>query len=356
MNKFKYIDVSGVGNSGKSALVDLLREYEDKIWAPHFQFEFDLLRVPGGLFDLRYGLVENWSHIRSNYAYMRFQKVAAKMGGNGKRKSLIDLACNYGTSYQIFFNHKFHEYTDQFLKNFVVGKYDAFWPYDMLDDNFLIRFFKKFCLKFKLQKSLLSNVSLFNGDNFDHLAHIYIDNLFREVMGAKDKGDRSIILNNSFEPYNPEVGLNIFEGSRSIIVVRDPRDIYVSGKNVFSMKEEDKKLMASDNDGVNKSFLGADDLNIYIARMNLYLSNITKSGDRIKIIKFENLILKFEETKKEIEDFLGFHSRDHLLPNKFLKTSESAKNIGKWKLYSNQDEIKYMEEQMKSHSWVFHNE
>ena len=40
----RYIDVSGVGNSGKSAVVDLLREV-DEIYVPDFQFEFDLIPI-----------------------------------------------------------------------------------------------------------------------------------------------------------------------------------------------------------------------------------------------------------------------------------------------------------------------
>ena len=47
----RFVDVSGVGNSGKSAASDILREF-DRFWVPPFDFEFDLIRGPGGLLEL----------------------------------------------------------------------------------------------------------------------------------------------------------------------------------------------------------------------------------------------------------------------------------------------------------------
>lgn len=46
-----FIDVYGVGNSGKGALVDLLREL-DGIYVPEWSFEFDMIRLPVGLLDI----------------------------------------------------------------------------------------------------------------------------------------------------------------------------------------------------------------------------------------------------------------------------------------------------------------
>ena len=46
-----FIDVCGVGNSGKGALVDLLRELNDKYFL-EWSFEFGMLRFPDGFFDI----------------------------------------------------------------------------------------------------------------------------------------------------------------------------------------------------------------------------------------------------------------------------------------------------------------
>ena len=54
-----FIDVAGTGNSGKGAFVDLLREFDD-FFVPEWFFEFDLIRIPGGLLDFRHCLVEIW--------------------------------------------------------------------------------------------------------------------------------------------------------------------------------------------------------------------------------------------------------------------------------------------------------
>ena len=75
----KFIDVSGIGNSGKSAVVDFLREIED-IHVPNFQFEFDLIRTKDGLLDLRNSVNNDWSPVRSGIAYKLFTKKVMRMG------------------------------------------------------------------------------------------------------------------------------------------------------------------------------------------------------------------------------------------------------------------------------------
>lgn len=81
MANLAFIDVSGVGNSGKSTAADLLREI-DGLFVPHFQFEFDFLPVRGGLIDLRHALLEDWSPIRSHAGIIAFLDAASRMGRN----------------------------------------------------------------------------------------------------------------------------------------------------------------------------------------------------------------------------------------------------------------------------------
>ena len=55
-----HVDIAGFGNSGKSIVSDYLKEFKN-IYVPRKDFEFNLLRGPGGLIDMHYGLVENWT-------------------------------------------------------------------------------------------------------------------------------------------------------------------------------------------------------------------------------------------------------------------------------------------------------
>ena len=67
----KHVDITGLGNSGKAIVSDYLMEFNN-IYVPRKDFEFNLLRAPGGLMDMYYGLVENWTPIRSDDSIRRF--------------------------------------------------------------------------------------------------------------------------------------------------------------------------------------------------------------------------------------------------------------------------------------------
>ena len=56
-----------------------------------------------------------------------------------------------------------------------------------------------------------------------------------------------------------------------------------------------------------------------------------KFRNRIKIIKFENLILDYSKKIGEIFDWLKIKKSDHIYPKKYLIPEVSSKNVGIWK-------------------------
>lgn len=66
----KIVDLSGFMFSGKSAASDILREFSG-VFVPNYLVEFDLLRMPGGLIDLK-NAVMDWSPVRTYGAVCRF--------------------------------------------------------------------------------------------------------------------------------------------------------------------------------------------------------------------------------------------------------------------------------------------
>ena len=73
-SKYKFIDVSGLGHSGKTAVMDLLSEIEG-FHLNNTVFEFNLLRLPDGIFDLKWAVYDNWSLVRSDFAIKRFKQL-----------------------------------------------------------------------------------------------------------------------------------------------------------------------------------------------------------------------------------------------------------------------------------------
>jgi hypothetical protein len=347
MNSFRFVDVSGLGNAGKTAVVDFLKGFES-IHASEFSFEFDLIRLPNGIIDLHHHLVEDWSPVRSNYALRAFEDLCFRMAGSEKRKNLKAFFLSSGQGYQSRFKGHFLSLSQSYLRSFILDEYKAFWPYYLIEDSPLVRAYKKTLLKLKAKKKLLSPIYLADGKDFSQKTTQFVTQLFSNVI-PKDKN--WVVLNNTFEPFNPEKSLNILNDSKAILVYRDPRDVYVSGLNAYKAGK-DAHLQAFDNNGINKSFLGGDNIETFIKRQNLYFSKLTKSTDpRLKIIRFEDFVLNHEAYKKDLIEFLGLEADAHKEIGKYFQPEKSAQNIGIWKKYSNQKEIKYIEDHLDS-KWI----
>ena len=337
-----FIDISGVGNAGKSAVVDLLREM-DNFYVPEYWFEFDMMRVPGGLLDFRHCLLEDWSPVRSHAAYHEFLDVISKMGRDPAPWDIPGLMSITSQRYDRRFNGKFCELSQEFADHFKVGKYKAEWPYDGLRESGAFRLLKKIGRHFGFRMSFFKDVLLMDGHDFDEVARNYVENLYRSFI---PQSCDYVAFNNAFEPFNPIPGLDMLR-AKQIIVTRDPRDIYVSGLNSHNVKSIDKSLLAFDNDGLSKAFLASDDLDTFVLRYRLYHDHLY-NGDRKDVlhIKFEELIMNHETHIKMILEFLDIDPARHIRPNSRFIPAESRKNIGLWKKYSRQDEIRFIESQL----------
>ena len=341
----KFVDISGVGNSGKGALVDLLRELDD-FYVPEYWFEFDLLRVPGGLLDFRHCLLEDWSPIRSHAAYHKFIDVVNKMGLDPAPWDVYGLIRSSGQRYDGRFNGQFRELSLQLADQFKVGTYKAEWGYDNLREGDFARLVKRIFRRFGFRRSMLDNVILMDGRDFDKIAKSYLEHLYRLLIPSTCD---HVVFNNGFEPFNPEPGLSML-GARQIVVTRDPRDVYVSGLSRHNLNDKDKSLVAFDNDGLSKSFLATDNLDTFVQRYRLYHEQLFDGfSSDVLHLKFENLLLDHEVQIKLILDFLRIDSARHTRPNTFFVPTESAKNVGLWRNFSRKDEIRFIESQLSEY-------
>lgn len=341
--QISFIDVSGVGNSGKSAVVDLLREVA-AVYAPEYWFEFDFIRVPGGLLDLRNHLVADWSPIRSHAAVHAFLGVVDKMGRDPAWWDIPGLLACTSQRYDRRFLGRFSQLSKEFVRSFVIGSYRAEWPYDDLRENSLIRFGRKILRRLGARRDLSRDVLLVDGAEFDLRGTAFLQKLFQEIIEAETEW---VVLNNGFEPFNPLPALDMISGSRQIVVTRDPRDIYVSGLNAHSVGGNDKGLLAFDNDGMNKSFLATDDLNLFIRRYRLFHEKLYDGGDpRVFRVRFEDLVRDYEISVARLLGFLGMAPECHVRPRTCFDPDRSSRNIALWRSYSRKDEIGYIEQHL----------
>jgi len=334
---FRYIDVSGVGNSGKSAVVDLLREV-DGIYVPEYWFEFDIIRIPNGLLDLRHRLVSDWSPIRAHYAVHAFLDTVEMLGRNPEWWDLVGLSRSTAR-YDRRFAGEFTRCSRDFALSFVRARYFAEW-YDDPHEARLVHLWRKVLRKLGMRMRLRREVMIADGDQFDAKARNYLDGLYAGIVAP---GTDRVILNNGLEPYNPVPGLDMLAGAHQIVVTRDPRDVYVSGLNHHRVAAADRAFLASDNDGLNKGFLATDDLAIFVERFRTYHRHLYAGNDpRILRLRFEDFLLDHEIARARAFAFLGLDPKRHARAGQHLQPAVSAKNVGLWKHYSRRDEIEYI--------------
>jgi hypothetical protein len=351
----KIIDVSGTGHSGHSAAVDLLSEV-DGIKCHYSLFHFELMRQPGGIYDLLWAINDNWSEIRTDFALKMFLRHIKGLNESYKE--------NLGPNFESITNNYFNSLVEETLQT---DWFDSIY----FTDNNTKQFIKDLLSKLGMLnlavsiKSLLNNnrilsskieyqgahtVYLSSGHEFkektiDYINKILTDNIENEFD--------TVVINNSFDPYRANRALELLKNAYSIIIVRDPRDIYAS---LFNKKEgfrtnfekHDKRLTFDYLTSQRIGFLGADNLSKFIYRQKLTRSKLleTKSHKRKLIIRFEDLINNYEETVKLIFDHLDIDSLKHKFKKTSLIPENSASNIGIWKNHNKLDEISLIEAEL----------
>lgn len=333
----KIIDVCGYGHSGKGILTDFFKEFEN--FTVHDSlFEFNLLRIQGGIIDLKHNLVDNWSPIRSDSAVRRFKNLIKKIGTKASLSNLYSLGTSTGNNYDYFFNNKFIELSNEYIDKLILDSAKKTWPYRKIDESFIEIFYSRLKNKiFKIEKE--HEFFLVSSNNFMDSTRSYLDKLFLNYKNYKSK---IIVTNNMIEPYNPSYSLNFFYNAKSIIVQRDPRDIYaslyVNNENKFLPNYLKKSALWKQK----KSFLLAYDIDKFILQQkNLYdNSNISNDCDKVLRIRFEDVILNYEESRKKILRFTEISEKKHIKKFQYFNPKFSSKNVGIWKQKQNDTNIK----------------
>lgn len=336
----KIIDVSGFGHSGKSAVSEFLTDHEGFYSFP-MNVEFELFRVRGGLVDLYYSLYHNWNLIRTKESLLAFEKLVYRIGVIQSYKRISSLWISSGHGYNQFFNDLFICISQEYINKLVVFKQNTFWPYERLyQSSFELLMEKTLSKVFK--KVMNKQVYYTNRQDFLLNTSNYVHKLFDNI--ADTEAD-NIVLNNSFDPFNPSVCLEMVENSYSIVVDRDPRDIYASlinnGTGFTPEYEEGKGLVE-----LKRMIVGLNDIDDFILRYKTIKGNVENiSHDRLLRIRYEDFVLNHEASKTLIFSFLGLTNFNK--KNKaFFNQDDSKLNIGLWKKYRDLPEIIKIEKEL----------
>lgn len=336
-----FIDVSGFGHSGKTIVSDYLKMY-GSVFSFHNSVEFELFRVSDGLLDLNMSIFESYNLIRSTNQIKKFNNLIKRIGTRPDWKKPKSYFNSSGHCYEDLFKGNFFKESENFINDLIENKCKSIWPYENLISSKLELFFDK--LNYKIFNNLVST-QVFYSDRSKFLEYSakYLNNLFKHVTTANHE---YVLMNNALEPWNPSPGLDMCGKAFSIIVNRDPRDIYASmivtsqhhwpdfeQKNIKQLTE------------LKKNMLKTNDIDFFIYRYKLIQKNIKKANDnRILRINFEDFILNNFKTREKINSHIGLEN-----DLKTLDIESSRKNIGIFESIKESSEIKLIEKELKDY-------
>jgi hypothetical protein len=344
----KVIDVSGFGHSGKTAVSDLLREFEGVQVHDH-SFEFGLMRLPDGILDLEYHLCGNWSPLRSDRAIKRFRKLCQILS-SGYNKNL---------------NERFLEKSLNYLDSLIEGKLfvDAWFDplYEPTPANPVRQILKRMHL-WGIAKNLAGifssrsnteprkcEVFLSSPEDFRVKTKKYLEEI---LGGGITEMNKVVVTNNMMEPFSPERSLKFFDDAYCVVVERDPRDIFASVLRYeksfvppFEAKNERYSMEFLKN--LKKEMLGTDDIESFLVRQRIYYRNTKfRESDRIIRVKYEDLVLNYQETIDKLLAQIDLDQKDHLHKKSFFDPEKSRQNVGIWKKLKDHKEIKEIEREL----------
>lgn len=310
----RIVDLSGFMFSGKAAASDLLREFRG-ISVPNYRVEFDLLRVAGGLADLK-NAVEDWSPIRTHAALDRFERTVRQLASTPGRLAKY-VTTGYGYS-KLF--PRIEVLLDRFIEEITEVEWQTPWPYDDLTDGPIATFLRK--VRTRAGKNKFREYRLVSKEKFLPAAQAFVHALLWE--GVDLDSVHMVVAHNALEPFNPERHIDLLgPGARCIVVDRDPRDIYataITTQTGFNDQLEFYRRIA-----------GAHDVDVFIKRYLVYRRYTTMDESRVLRIRFEDLVRQYDETVAQIMTFLALDDADHTYRQMHFKPEQSARNIGLWR-------------------------
>lgn len=289
--------VRGINWSGSGAVVDLLREYDG------------FAQVPGGLPEI------------ATVGIMQYQEFRD-----------YDLAINQTLGESITDEQIKHLYdyilikkkllVKDYLKNF--AKLKTFKEFFVLNkESYLI--YKLIKLTGRYAKSL--NPDLSKNTRVDH-ARKWVNEIISTTLKATNSN--SVIFDHTVDlSLTTHIWPDIFSPFKIIIVIRNPYDQYLEKLKVKYYETSFRKKLIGEK-------IGADDQ----ATLKYFLGETSRSQEKVDriletldknivmVIKFEDLITRYDEMKLKIENFLGIDSKSHVLKRKYLDPSKSINNIG----------------------------
>lgn len=330
------ITSTGFGDSGSSAVTDLLSEYKG-IKSYGSEWEFTFLHAPDGLGDLESAIVEG-HRLKTDYAINRFLKLAEKL--------------NSQESYQNAFKGKFYTLSQDFINQLTEIKWNGMYEERLETFKTSLSKTKLKYLDFAktyyaIEKS--KSFDMYESDswrpNFVPAAQMYytcdLDKFYKCVKVYTSKlfelaaeGKEKLYLDQLLPPISINKYLKYISCDIKVFVIdKDPRDLFLV-ENIFN----------------GSRFIPYEDVNVFIAWYKATRTKAQESQNKknIYFCKLDDLVFDYKNECNKIEKFLGFKNEDHIYPLQKFNPEKSCINLKLYKKYDNfTTEIKQIENNLK---------
>ena len=298
------ISIEGFGYSGSSALVDFFKEFDNcSVWgfsdvkdggklarqhSNQHACEINFMRLAGGIFEIE-KLIESKNMFVNDALINRFI-------------SLIDYSLVQAGKQNSFYNIYFKKLVCDFLNTLI----------DFSIDGLDYSYFNPHLNNFSKNKCSIYFMKNLSKNEFISLSHMFLEKLIRA-----QKVKKFLVLDQflSDTEYDLKKYSNYISNLKTIMVYRDPRDVYMTAKNL------------------NIPWIPVNQIHLFIKWYKLMVKNIPLMRDEasVLIIRFEDLVLDYDNLIKSIMEFLNIEFSSHVYPKGYFDPAISIKNIGLWK-------------------------
>ncbi len=302
----KKIACVGYHGTGAGVIDDLFREF-DNVCHGTYEAEIRILHDPDGVSDLEYHLVKNPHRLGTGIAIKRLIKYGKTQN---RQASKI-----YGDEWMKMIN--------EYAEDLALIKYKGYNEFDLQFapiSNILVFYAKKVINRLKPLKyrkapwynylpNLESYYSLLTEKEFLSKTKRFVDKMCAK---ANKENKEYLMLDQFISSSNPAQSLKYIDNVKTIIVDRDPRDLFIN-----------QVLCCS-------PVLPREPHAFCVVYRNIRKVFGNDCKDKVMKVHFEDLIFHYDDYVQKIIDFVGISESHHVNKRKFFDPDDSGTRTQLW--------------------------